>query len=437
MLSVGIVIVSYGSARWLPACLESLFEAGAGYPDLKIGLVENKIDPATLAATAKVIEPYLSRGLHYWPAPRNLGYGAGANWGWQQLGPTDLQIVLNPDMDFPRDWLVNFVKPFERDPHVGIAGCKLLDGEGLIQHAGGILGRGTGLGLHFGYGEPDDGRWDESATVEFVTGAALGIRRSLNEELGGFDPAFWPGYYEDVDLCWRARRAGHKVWYEATAVARHYEGATFGRAANYYLTSHRNRLRFVLKNLDSRQLLYQFMPSERDRLQNTLDDRDRQASAIVYRTISDAAINSGKKEAILDNSPNKDFDHFEAASGDLHDQSSGQADQLASRLAEVKRGWLVEEKPFKSRLPFVAKVRERFNSISTRWYVQPILAQQVEYNATVARTLEDLGRLTLGTDSANQMQTAVLSQRLLELENRLTRIEILLEKLAADRNVVS
>ena len=430
MLSVGMVVVSYGSARWLPECFDSLLEAVAAYPGpTRLALVENNPDPAVLKATRQAITPYLARGVEYWPAPTNLGYGGGANWGWEQLGPTDLQIVLNPDMRFRADWLRAFVKPFERDLKIGIVGCKLLTGEGLIQHAGGILGRGSALGLHFGYGEPDDGRWDEAGAVEFVTGAALGIRSDLNRQLGSFDPAFFPGYYEDVDLCWRARQAGYTVWYEAGAVAWHYEGAAFGRGYDYYRVSHRNRLRFVLKNFGSRRLLQEFLPTERLRLRGQLDQYDRRASANLYRLAARsfvARLENKEKIPPLKPSP-LDDNNFDFNPSDQ--TSAAQAERLTAHLGEVKAGWLVEEKPFRSRLPFVARLRERFNSISTRWYVQPILAQQVEFNAAVARALEDLGRLTLGQESASEMQTTVLAQRLLDLENRLSRIEILLEKL--------
>jgi hypothetical protein len=103
--------------------------------------------------------------------------------------------------------------------------------------------------------------------------------------------------------------------------------------------------------------------------------------------------------------------------------------RLTERVAEVKDRWLVEEKPFRSRLPFVAALRERINSLSTKWYVKPILAQQVEYNAAVSRAIEDLGNLVTGKVVADDLEAAALTSRLTALEERLARIESLLEKL--------
>lgn len=452
MLSVAIVVVSYGSYQFLPTCLRTLFENTATYPQARVVLVENKQDEQARKETQQVAQPFLARGLQLLLARENLGYGGGANLGWQQLGgEADVYIVLNPDMEFPADWLRQFIAPFEQDAAIGIVGCKLRNADGTIQHAGGLLRHGLALGLHFGYGEPDDGRWNESCEVEFVTGAALGLRRQAYEELGGFDPAYFPGYYEDVDLCWRARAAGYKVWYEAGAIAYHYEGGTFGREARYYLPLHRNRLRFVLKYFSTSALLSEFLPSERARLQGTLADLDRRASAAVYRAAArsfEAALEKtrqGEPMAGINKEKSRQakqkgakafedvFSSYDTGLESLDTQEAALAARLSGHMREVKERWLVEEKPFRSKLPLVATLRERFNSISTRWYVKPILAQQVEFNGAVSRSIEDLGKLTLGNVAAEQLQTATLSARLLALESRLERIEALLEKLADEK----
>ncbi len=438
--SVSIVVVSYGSSDFLPECLASLFENVAQFPAAKVALVENHPDEAPRRATEKAIAPYLVKGLRYLPAPSNLGYGGAANYGWQQLGRAMINIVLNPDMRFPVGWLAAFLVPFERDRSIGIVGCKLLHRDGTIQHAGGVLRYGLALAEHFGYGEPDDGRWNESCAVDFVTGAALGLRGALLGKLGGFNPAYFPGYYEDVDLSWRARLAGWKIWYEAGAVAYHFEGGTFGRDLNYYRFLHRNRLRFVLQNFSTAMVLEQFVPAERLRLQGTLAEPDRQASALVYRAAARSFLehlsSSQEKPGLKSNPtpktnsrPKSLFWRYNPALENVEQQELALTERLVQTTQEVKAGWLVEEKPFRSALPFVAAFRQRFNSISTRWYVKPILAQQVEYNAAVSRAIEDLSTLALGSGASANLQNAALAARLLALETRLERIESLLEKL--------
>jgi GT2 family glycosyltransferase len=388
----------------------------------EVALVENKADKDSQKKAQAFTEKY---GLKFLPSPENLGYAGGTNYGWQNL-KGDIFVVLNPDMRFPAGWLIKFVAPFAKDSQTGIVGCKLLDKDGNIQHAGGILKYGQLLGEHFGAGEIDDGRFDSGALVDFVTGAALGIRREVLAVVGGFDPLYFPGYYEDVDLCWRVRQAGWKVWYEPEAVAYHYEGGSFGRSAGYYRAFHRNRLRFALKNLPTNRLLHEFLPAERRRLRYLPYNQDRQATEAVLRGLAQHFTKKfnqkGKdKTAMNEYNLNQEQENLTSA-------------RLSERLAEVKKSWLVEEKPFHSKIPFVAKLRERFNRISTKWYVTPILQQQVDYNAAVARAIEEIGLVAMSRQVEQDLATGLLAGKIEQLENRLSRIESLLEKLVQEKN---
>lgn len=434
---LAIVVISYNSTSYLPVCLESLLSEVAAYPanvtTVKVAVVENGSDHSSRAVVQKLAQT--RSNLQWLQAPANLGYAGGANFGWQRLGQANIYIVLNPDMRFCRGWLSKLVAPFERGPQIGVVGCKLLDENNHIQHAGGLVQHGTALGQHFGAGEADDGRWDEGTEVEFVTGAALAIRGELLNRLGGFDARFFPGYYEDVDLCRRVRQAGYKIWYEPQAVAYHYEGGTFGRSSGYYRALHRNRLRFVLKNLPARQLFFEFVPAERTRLKGMLASADRRAGEAVYRVACLSQVeqfSTSKSGAAKDGAA--------VLKDELGNYSSGQelenlqVEQLEKQLTEVKTSWKVEEKPFRSGLPLVATLREKFNSISTKWYVRPILQQQVDYNGAVARSLETLGQLVAGRDTSRDIQYVALASRLTTLEERLERIENLLEKIAQSKS---
>jgi O-antigen biosynthesis protein len=453
VLQVAIVIISYGSAADLPQCLAGLYrnlegDKSADYA-VKVGLVENSPDIVARGTSQEVARRYAAKGLRWLPAPENLGYGGGANWGWQKLGDADFYVVLNPDMDFPDGWLAKFLAAFERDPQIGVAGCKLLTRDGKIQHAGGLLQADLALAHHFGYGEPDDGRFEASGETEFVTGAALALSRAAYNATGGFDPAYFPGYYEDVDLCYRARYAGFKVWYAGDATAYHYEGGSFGRSLNYYKTLHTNRLRFVLAHFPTRALLHEFVPAERVRLRGTMMPHDRHASVSSYQLAAisfqpgtfgnklrtDNGTKPGHSSIInhqssVSNGQMKDYRQETETEANEATELAGRLDQHAD---EVKKRWLIEEKPFKSRLPFVAAFRTRFNSISTRWYVQPIVAQQIEFNAAVSRAIEDLSKTAAGNLAVGDMEYTVLASRLETLEKRLDNIETLLQKLVDSR----
>lgn len=406
--TLAIAVVSYNSAKWLDKCLSTLLDNVQNYPaKVEIGLIENG-EPAQSAKLAKSFE---WQNLKFFAAPQNLGYGGAANYGWENL-VGEICLVLNPDMSFPANWLLRLIEPFRHDPQIGVIGCKLLYEDKRIQHAGGIVKYGAALVETFGQGQIDDGRFDESYEAEFVTGAALAVRREIVEKLGGFDSSFFPGYFEDVDLCYRVRQLGYKIWYEGTATAFHYEGAAFGRGKSYYRAFHRNRLRFALKHFSTRQLLEEFLPAERARLMNTTEKADRLAALAVFQATRAWFLQGEEKDM------------------SLLDETDSAQERLIEHIAEVKQNWLVEEKPFRSRLPFVAIFRERINSLSTKWYVKPILAQQVEYNAAVSRAIEDLGNIVAGKIAADDLEASTLASRLILVEERLIRIEILLEKLA-------
>lgn len=144
-----------------------------------------------------------------------------------QAANGEVLVFLNDDVEpLSADWLKELLVQVQR-PEVGVVGAMLLYPSGTIQHAGIALGLMDGAG-HPHRGTLGQGFWPWTSVtrnVSAVTGACLAIRRSVFEELGGFDPSF-PVNYNDVDLCLRARQAGYEVILAASAVLRHEESKT-------------------------------------------------------------------------------------------------------------------------------------------------------------------------------------------------------------------
>ncbi|HWB83412.1 MAG TPA: glycosyltransferase [Bryobacteraceae bacterium] len=139
----------------------------------------------------------------------------------------DVLVFLNDDVTpISRDWLSDLMAHALR-PEVAVAGARLVYPSGAIQHAGLVTGIGQGVGhIHRDtFGSPYWNWLPFTRNVSAVTGACLAIRRSVFEELLGFDEAF-PINYNDVDLCLRARRAGYEVIIEPHSVLRHRECRT-------------------------------------------------------------------------------------------------------------------------------------------------------------------------------------------------------------------
>lgn len=253
-----VVVVNWNGGRDLAACLEAVFTQSS--PPAQVVLVDNgSTDGSADAAEAGF--PSVRR----LDLPHNPGFGAAVD----AAAPTttgDLLVVLNPDVVLAPDWLATVAAAFDADPYLGVAGSKLLFPDGRVQHAGGRLIRPLMLADHRYYGAADTADERDPIDVDYVTGAAIAIRRAAFEAVGGFDEHFFL-YFEETDLCARARAAGWRVRYLPTARAVHRESAVTGReSAGYYRHYHHGRLRYALKHLRAAQVLSDLVPAERARI---------------------------------------------------------------------------------------------------------------------------------------------------------------------------
>ncbi len=278
MTTASIIVINWNGAAFLPLCLEALL--GVATPDDEIMVVDN-------ASTDDSLEQVRARfpGVTLICNARNLGYAGGANVGLRAAQGEAL-ILLNPDVQVHAGWLAA-LKAALQDKTVGVVGCKLYyPGGEIIQHAGGIIHFPQAIADHYGYRQRDEGQWDQGQDVDYVTGAALALRRDVLEAVGGFDEDFFPAYYEEVDYCFRTRDAGYRVVYAPGAVATHFEHATLGEESYRYLRCfHRNRLWFVLKHRGPRYFVTQFLPAESEWLRHGVASQARPVYGNVYLEI--------------------------------------------------------------------------------------------------------------------------------------------------------
>ena len=138
-------------------------------------------------------------------------------------------VLLNNDTEPCAAWLEELLDPFDRWADTGLVGAQLLYPDGTVQEAGGIVW-GNGEPWNYGRGgNPHDPRVAYARQVDYVSGAALAIRRDLWNRLGGFSPEFSPAYYEDTDLAFKVRQADHTVRYAPLARVIHHEGISCGK----------------------------------------------------------------------------------------------------------------------------------------------------------------------------------------------------------------
>ena len=159
---------------------------------------------------------------------RNRGFARAVNEGCRRARGQWL-LLLNPDVRVPEEFLDRIVESAERlvdaDPRVGIVGFQLRHEDGTRQGSTGpfptLANVLAGLLRPRARRRCRPVRGPRRQTAAWVTGCCLLVRRECWEALGGFDEDFFL-YYEDVDLCRRARAAGWSVWYEPAVRVTHF-----------------------------------------------------------------------------------------------------------------------------------------------------------------------------------------------------------------------
>jgi hypothetical protein len=228
MPELSIVIPARDTRELTLRCLASVARAD---PAAEVVLVDDAgTDGTAEAAAQRFPRIVLIR------APEPAGFTRAANLGMARAGG-EILLLLNSDTEVDGPGLAALCSAFAADPRLGAAGAALHYPDGSPQWSGGrapsitwlfalasglpaLLGR---LPLYRRLKPPGE----QGTAVEWVTGAALAVRRSAWEQAGAFDEEF-RFYGQDLDLCLRLRQAGWRVALLADFRVMHHHGATIG-----------------------------------------------------------------------------------------------------------------------------------------------------------------------------------------------------------------
>ena len=194
---------------------------------------------------------------------KNYGFCGGYNRALFQLH-SDYFILLNSDIETTDNWIGPVIKLFESDTTIAAIQPKLLDfnSRTKFEYAGGAGGFIDKFGYPFCRGrifdtiETDTGQYNDNREIFWASGACLFIRSKLFKKYGGFDEDFF-AHMEEIDLCWRMKNDGHKIYYCSGSTLYHVGGGTLAYAnpRKTYL-NFRNSLMVLIKNLSSKELVY-------------------------------------------------------------------------------------------------------------------------------------------------------------------------------------
>ncbi|HLI43368.1 MAG TPA: glycosyltransferase family 2 protein [Acidimicrobiales bacterium] len=274
-LPVGAVVVNYNAGPALTACVESLVANGVA----EVCVVDNASVDDSLATLRRALEQGALGGtatgeggteghapVEVVEAGGNLGYGAGANLGAKSTSSPFL-LVCNPDLVVGPGAVAALLRRLESDESLAVAGPLIRDAGGDVYPSGRAfpsLGDAIGhafLGLVWG-GNPFTRRYrrlggeqHRQRQADWVSGSCFLVRRLAFESVGGFDESYFM-YVEDVDLCWRLRRAGWGTFYEPEAEVVHSQGLSAARHPYRMLVAHhRSMWRFATRSAEGRERL--------------------------------------------------------------------------------------------------------------------------------------------------------------------------------------
>nr|WP_298998954.1 glycosyltransferase family 2 protein [uncultured Allomuricauda sp.] len=186
----------------------------------------------------------------------NGGFAKGYNDGLKHIN-ADIYCLLNSDVEVTPNWLEPIKELFQKEPEVSIVQPKILDlkRKTHFEYAGAAGGFIDKLGYPFCRGrifqalEEDQGQYDDVKEVFWATGACMFVKSHVFQTLKGFDEDYF-AHQEEIDFCWRAKNAGHKVFYTGKSHVYHLGGSTLSNMnPKKTFLNFRNSLYSITKNL--------------------------------------------------------------------------------------------------------------------------------------------------------------------------------------------
>ncbi|HEX4904254.1 MAG TPA: glycosyltransferase family 2 protein [Acidimicrobiales bacterium] len=252
MTDLAVVVVNYNAGEYLSRCVQSVVDRAGGI-DVDVLVIDNAShDGSATAAAARTPQVRLIEN------ETNRGLSAAWNQGAREVDAPWI-LFLNPDAELVAGDLGALVRAGDARPDVALLGPVIRNPDGTIYESGRVFpGVVQAVGHAFlgpfvpgnrftrAYRQTDWDRMTERE-VDWVSGAAMLLRRSAFEQVGGFDEAFWL-YGEELDLGTRLRNAGWKVLATPALEVMHVGGVSTGRSRRTHLEHSRSIYRYYRKH---------------------------------------------------------------------------------------------------------------------------------------------------------------------------------------------
>ena len=254
--SVAVVILNWNGKKFLEKFLPSVMSSQ--YENLSVIVADNA---STDDSISFLKEKFPSVNIII--NNKNEGFAKGYNTALQKVS-ADYYILLNSDVEVTKAWITPIISLMESDKSIGACQPKILsyNEKNKFEYAGASggwvdkFGYPFARGRIFDYCEIDDGQYDNVEEIFWASGAAFFVRASVFHELNGFDDYFF-AHQEEIDLCWRMKRSGYKIFVVPPSVVYHVGGGTLakGNEKKVFL-NFRNNLAMMAKNLPTSEKIW-------------------------------------------------------------------------------------------------------------------------------------------------------------------------------------
>lgn len=231
--SISIIFPVLNGPKDTLRCLESI--AKLNYPKEKIEIIIIDNGSKKRFSTLRMKNVNIIRNK------TNIGFGAAVNQG-AKIARGEFIFITNNDVTLEKNCLEELVGTVNKSKRIGIAG-------------GNVYRKGTKENTYDGYfinpylAFHQSGKLNKKQECGWISGCMMLVRKSVFDILGGFDPSFF-FYFEDVDFCLRAKKAGFKIMFNPKAIVYHGYGQTIFKKPLHEIfeTGFRSRIYCVLKN---------------------------------------------------------------------------------------------------------------------------------------------------------------------------------------------
>lgn len=254
MDKVAIVILNWNGVKMLTRFLPTVLDYSRNEAVVYVA------DNASTDNSVEVLKKHFPE-VRLVQLDKNWGFAEGYNKAFEQI-EAEYYVLLNSDVEVTHHWLTPLIEFMDNRPDVAACQPKLLSesDHDAFEYAGACGGFVDRYGYPFCRGrvfdtvENDDGQYDYAAEVLWATGACMMVRAADYKAAGGFDARFF-AHNEEIDLCWRLRLMGRKIFCIPDSAVYHIGGGTLPKnnPMKTYL-NFRNNLTMLYKNLSDGEL---------------------------------------------------------------------------------------------------------------------------------------------------------------------------------------